>query len=241
MRLEDRLEMFMYSRKIRTIDVNIERIFVINYGPPASGKSSIKTNKYILKLLDKRFTDINVDTIVADLFLKSGVSSELTQEVYFKLRKDADEESDNMLVNSIIDRHNIVWETTGRDKSWIKYVIDFIKQYGYRILLVIPMVYLLEEQKRCKLRKQAANCSLEYLSDIRTKSYNNFESIAHESDQTIVFDNNRKLFLLYDSLGKKCGDLHDIIIDPDQTGLHDFVIKECRKRSKRRSKSLSRY
>lgn len=231
MKLEDRLEMLMVINGISSFDTSIKRWFVINYGPPASGKGSIKTHSYIMKLLANRFSDIDVDTIVADLF--GGDVSKLTQEKYWDLRTKADEESDNRLVSAVINRNNIIWETTGKNRAWIKYVIDFMKQNGYHILLVIPMIYLSEEVSRCLQRKQAANCSLKYLGDIRLQSYNNFEEISKESDRTLIFDNNQKLFLVYDSAKSKCGDLHYTILDPDQTDLHDFVVRECRRRSKR--------
>lgn len=231
MRLEDRLEMMMEFNGISSIDTSSQRWFVINYGPPASGKGGVKTNSYILKLLSNSFSDIDVDTIVADMF--HGDVSKLTQEKYWKLRTKADEESDNQLIRSVINRSNIIWETTGKNKAWIKYVIEFMKQNGYLILLVIPMLYLSEEVSRCRQRKQAANCSLEYLGDIRLQSYNNFEDISKESNRTLIFDNNKKMFLLYDSEKRSCGDLHYTVFDPDQTGLHDFVVRECRRRSRR--------
>lgn len=231
MKLEDRLEMLMEINGISSFDTSSKRWFVINYGPPASGKGSIKTTSYILKLLSNNFSDIDIDTIVADMF--GGDVSELSQEKYWELRTRADEESDNRLIRSIINRNNIIWETTGRSKAWIKYVIDFMKQNGYHILLAIPMIYLSEEVSRCKQRKQAANCSLKYLGDIRAQSYNNFEEISNECDRTLIFDNNKKMFLIYDSSTSTCGNLKYTVLDPDQTDLHDFVVKKCRRRSKR--------
>jgi len=246
MRLEDILQINMMTRGISTIESDKARWFVINYGPPASGKNSVKKNKEIVELIQSNFLDIDIDVIVSDLFFQQGNTdiTNLTQELYWTLRKTANEKSDNILINSIIVRNNIIWETTGRDRSYIKYVVDFVKQYGYHVLLTIPIVYLDTEIARCRSRKQPANCSFEYISDIRLKSYNNFKYVASDCDRVLIFDNNNKLFVIYDSTKESCGDITNILSDPNITDLHNFIIDKCKprtslKQSKKRTRALT--
>jgi len=229
MRLEDLLRLTMSNSGIFSIRTNDIRWFVINYGPPASGKTNVKTTQEIVNLIDSNFSDIDVDTIVSDIYFYRGGTdiADLDQRTYWQLRSDADEQSNKMLVNAIIFRNNIIWETTGRDRSYIKYVIDFVKQYGYHVLLTIPYLFLENEIIRCKSRKQPADCSLEYISDIRLKSYNNFEHVAKDCDRVMVFDNNSKLFVIYDSTKPGCGNLNSVLSDLNQSGLHTFILKKC--------------
>jgi hypothetical protein len=229
MKLETRLEAALYLRGNPEIPGG-NKWFVINYGPPASGKSMLKKNELILQLVSE-FTDIDVDTIVSSLYAQMGGAypSIPTQEMYFTLRKEADERSDEMLINSVVNGRNVLWETTGKDKAWVKYVVEFMKQNGYRVLLILPYVFYSIQVERCRRRQQAANCTEQYLADIREKSYKNFRGIAKVSDRVLVFDNNFKTFLIYDSLtSSSCADVENLVNDPNQTALHRYLLEKCR-------------
>lgn len=244
MRLEDRLYMMLDNLRQSSVNTALERWFVIAYGPPGSGKGSLRAAPSIKKLLTDKYTDIDVDTIVADLYVQSTDKSPMTNEKYLSLRGAADEKSDEMLINAVIKRNNIIWETTGRTPAWIKYVIEFMKNNGFFILLVIPMLYLSTEVERCKSRgRKGDDCSKDRLSEIRQISYDNFEDISHVCDRTLIFNNNNKLFLVYDSdSAGPCGELSDIVSDPIQTKLHKFVVDTCtkKKNSQVKQKSIAR-
>jgi hypothetical protein len=186
--------------------------------------------KEIIEFLKSEFVDVDVDTIVKSICERKLINincDDLSQKKYFELRTEADEKSNKLLISSVIDRKNVIWETTGANLSWIMYAIYFMKEYNYVIIVVIPITRLNQLIERCKARPQTANCSDEYLSSMRMKSYTNFPEIAGKCDRVLIFDNVSRLFLIYDSLDDYCNKINSLKSDPNQTPLHEYYQSRC--------------
>ncbi len=227
------------------------KYFIINYGPPASGKGSIKNN-ISNKLGIEDYIDIDVDKIVIDICKKEKNENcdNMNQEqyMYYRKRKDAinaDEISDNQLHESLQDGKNIIWETTGNNIEWIiNTYIPLIRKYDYKIILSLPIVQLETIIKRCNLRKQAANCSKDYLEKVRNNSYKNFEYLAFYCDVVLIYNNNNSdPYIIYDSNNMtECKIDNDIINDKTKAGetILQYLKINCNPKNLQYGKSKKR-
>lgn len=209
------------------------KFFIISFGPPASGKGGMKIA--IQNFLETQLVDVNVDQIVEKICSRTLVNydcSKIDQETYFKLREQADKESDQLLIDSVINRQNVIWETTGANLGWIMQALFFMKENNYEVILSVPIVGLNQLITRCEKRPQAANCSREYLSKVRGKFSKDFPKIAEQADRVLIFDNSQKQsFLIYDSLDQYCNKINFLGQDPNQTPLHEYFVSKCGSKS----------
>lgn len=182
-------ELLCYTNSI-VINNRDNKYFVIKYGPPASGKGTMIKN-IISDLNISNYIDINVDSYVQYLIEKDKL--EFNETNYNLKRKIADNISDNIFINCIINNNHILWETTGRNTFYTENVyIPFTKKYNYNIVLTIPIVILKSIIERCEKRTaQIANCTEDYLRDIKEKSSANFPALAKKCDLILIYDNNK--------------------------------------------------
>ena len=178
------------------------KYFIINYGPPASGKGSIKTK--IFEYLEiKDYVDVNVDNFVVkkceeDNTANISICNTMNQEQYKKYRVKADELSDYTLNKGLEEGKHILWETTGNSVDWtISTYIPLAKKHGYKIVISFPIVKYATIKSRCENRAQAANCSTDYLTGMRNNSYKNFKKISPYCDIVLIYDNNDAPKLIY--------------------------------------------
>lgn len=134
-------------------------LFIIAYGPPASGKSDIVNvlqnnmhhmlNSQMFGALRHNNTiDVNVDKIFQEGTLgtnyaeaRKKLKSPLSrQRLYLYYRWIADQISDTVLNLALLNRYNITWETTGEAIRWTRHEVERIRKLGYTIVLVYPMV-----------------------------------------------------------------------------------------------------
>jgi predicted ABC-type ATPase len=135
---------------------SITPTFIITYGPPASGKSAalksvcqdlgIDYDNVVQVLVDEvieKMPGYNEESVFAyDNFQQDPVrlQKELTS-IYFKYRHSwGDILSTHLLNDSIVNRHNIAWETTGNSADWIIKTIHQVRSHGYKVVLVFPFV-----------------------------------------------------------------------------------------------------
>ena len=133
--------------------------FIVAYGPPASGKSSIL--KYLAKqdgrtraITEQNTVSVNVDDIFQggetgaaysqyrqQVLEKSAPASRKinAQRLYSSYRWIADQISDLILNRALNDRYNIIWETTGQS-TWPSSEISRVSQYRYNTVVVYPLV-----------------------------------------------------------------------------------------------------
>lgn len=224
------------------------KYFIINYGPPASGKGSLKL--LIVRSLgidEKTISDIDVDKIVVYVCKNNRIECDnISQDDYKKYRKDADEMSDAQLKESLEKGLNIIWETTGNSIDWtINTYIPLVKSHGYQIVLSLPIVKLNKIIKRCSMRKQAANCTYKYLNEVRNNSYTNFKTLSKYCDVVMIYDNNAKAKLIYNNqcVSNVSPRSFDKTIASSKI-LSFLNSKKCikkRKRSRHRSKTFKKF
>jgi len=194
--LESKIKQPIVIPKIYQIsDQPGDKFFIINYGPPASGKGFLK-NYFMeeLNITNSDYINVNVDKYVVDtckLFtLDEQKCKQMDQNLYKKFRQNADKISDDMLLSAIKTNKHIIWETTGNSIDWtIDVYIKLLKKYNYVIVLILPILSLTTQVNRCSNRQQASNCSQEYLTECRKKSYNNFPLLAKHCDIVLIYYN----------------------------------------------------
>jgi energy-coupling factor transporter ATP-binding protein EcfA2 len=145
-----------------------QRYFVIAYGPPASGKSSIL--EVLGRLLPGEFPQLDADHTVqvnvdrtfqegplAAVYAKArnyarGRSPLHGQRLYRYYRWVADQVADLLLNEALLQRYNVLWESTGESVAWTQREIARIRLLGYQVLLVFPLVGKAEIMRRLHAR-----------------------------------------------------------------------------------------
>lgn len=148
--------------------------FIVAYGPPGSGKSTIvpalqHTAPADFPELDETTVSVNVD----DVFQGGDVGKSYkkyreeivthtqdpekrtlyTQRLYTYYRWIADQIADGILNQALAAKYNVLWETTGASK-WPRHEIARINEYAYRTVVVYPVVDTEELIKRVHQRAQ---------------------------------------------------------------------------------------
>jgi predicted ABC-type ATPase len=219
------------------------KYFILNFGPPASGKGAIRQIVYDAFQIEK-IVDIDVDKYVVsvckqinNMYGGSENCDELNQADYRKYRDPyGNAKSSDELLNALYNESHVLIETTGNSTDYTKKIfIKLAKNFGYEIILIIPIINLVTLIERCRGRKQAANCDFNYLNGIRKNSYRNFVEIATQSDHVLIFDNNGKSPKLVYQNNK---DICDLIEDEDEDTkiINSYIETKCHNRkSKKRT------
>jgi len=113
-------------------------------GPPASGKSTVK----------KQLEFTNAVNIDVDEF-QIQTTKDFGNPSTFKVIKDYPIFIQIMSKKAVMNRYNMILDTTGKMKSQIKYVIHLAKRNGYKITMAF--VYSTESkcEERVMIRKDA--------------------------------------------------------------------------------------
>lgn len=181
--------------------------FIITYGPPASGKSTI-VDTILNKLGIQELNTIKVliDDIVEQLpgyqeELKNSIpqlknkkeKSEKTSEIYFKWRSsEGDLLSDYILSKSISEKYHIIYETTGIKLDWTLKVINQVRKNGYKVILVYPLVNTDELLKRAEKRVEQSKTfprmpSPEQIKSDAVMAQKNFSKITKYVDASYIY------------------------------------------------------
>ena len=177
--------------------------FIIKYGPPGSGKSTITSDLIRkLKIPKNTLVDVNVDDIIhsnkkfEEDIAKASSASE-RQSIYQKYRKPADVISDTLLNTCLINKYNISWETTGNTISWTVREIDRIRKNGYNIILIYPYTTNRNIFERIKKRSQVSANNAQ-IKRIAVSAQKNINRLIDYVDELYVYDNNSaKPYLLF--------------------------------------------
>lgn len=172
-------------------------VFVIKYGPPASGKGSCldKFNTEAEKMGDftpSNFVDINVDDVVKKLDVDNTVM--VNPDNYWNFRKDANKIADMAMEKSFQNKLNIMFETTGNnlDETWLmEALISPAKKNNYKILVVYPLVpvndLIVRSAKRAELIGRSPE--EEAIRSSAKNAANNILKLVRLVDKVIIYDN----------------------------------------------------
>lgn len=204
-------------------------VFVIKYGPPASGKGSCldKFNSEAEKIGDfttSNFVDINVDDIVTKLDVDKTILADPNN--YWNFRKDANQIADAAMAKSFQNKLNIMFETTGNnlDENWLMNdLINPAKKNNYKILVVYPLVPSDVLVERSAKRAESIGRSPEEEA-IRTSARNaskNILKLIRVVDRVIIYDNRSLPACDY-----KIIECNDTVCSADMKWVVDKIIKE---------------
>jgi predicted ABC-type ATPase len=119
----------------------------------------------------------------------------LSQELYWSIRKLMNNVSDQLLDTALLNKSNIIWETTGSAISWTAKEINRIKSYGYDVTILYPYVpsnILVERAlKRFKDTGQES-APEEQIRENATKSQQNLIRLINIVDRVFIYDNSGK-------------------------------------------------
>jgi hypothetical protein len=172
-------------------------LFVIAYGPPASGKSDIIAALHDMMpgefptLTPDTTIDVNVDRVfqkgpLGDMYATArGVAqaqggSTYTQRLYRYYRWLGDQVADLVLNEALLQRYNVLWESTGESVAWTQREISRIKQAGYHVVLVFPVVSQPVLMDRLRRRPDQEATLDSEMSDKIQKAFSNLVSLLEK-------------------------------------------------------------
>ena len=171
-------------------------VFLIAYGPPGSGKSSVV--QWLFDDPERRVRadeviDIDIDAIVA-LFpgyqrrRAEARSHEAREQLYWEMRRRADPISDSILAEALLGRYSVRWETTGQSVAWTAREVDRVTGNGYQVWLVYPLVEKGDLAQRIE-RRQATQQGARNVGQIIDRARENLPAILPMIDRLIMIDN----------------------------------------------------
>lgn len=180
--------------------------FIITYGPPGSGKSSMLNHAVYNNKVDvKNTVEVNVDSIISNfdpykedlervrelMVTNPREARDLAIQIYWKYRQAGNSMSDFILNTALLNRYNVIWETTGNSIQWTIREIERIRRYGYKILLVYPFVDIEELQRRVSERskRELRFVDPEYIQRVNIAAQRNFMELAKYVDEAYLYNN----------------------------------------------------
>jgi len=177
--------------------------FVITYGPPGCGKSSITEKVY------PNHIHINVDNILLEIegfltqsqiismMIKQGIHRNKIEKeseyIYRNYRDEADRRSEFLLKRALDECKNIVFETTGGSEHailYLKKIIPEIKNKDYKVKIIFPHAPINIIKERVYVRGEAARRlpSENFIEAAYEYACKNFGDIANICDEVEITD-----------------------------------------------------
>ena len=203
---------FIYDNKVPT-----RKVFVVGYGPPASGKSRIITSLNSVQFKDLHVThsntiEMNVDDVFqsktsplyyGDIKHRLNRTNRLTisddvrnARLYSTYRHMADQLNDAVYWKSLALGYNIYFETTGWSVDWVNQFIHTSHRAGYTCVVCYPYVDTPALIERILARSNTQiGRSIKHIQESVQRAQSNVKALAIDpefGDRFIVFDNRQK-------------------------------------------------
>src|SRR6185437_7619207 len=187
-------------------------IFVLNFGPPGSGKSTLfsKVRDRLLGIDESQFVNLNIDTIIEDTAIfknrakqwiaqqesasESKKSTLDMNQVYLDMRSQfGNIVFDNLMKYAFQSRLNNSYETTASSVSWLMTVLTQALRAGYLLVLVWPVVD--EQELVTRVHNRALETGRvvpkEYVHKSVANASKAFEQLLPMFDHVYLFDNSK--------------------------------------------------
>lgn len=171
-------------------------VFIITYGPPASGKGSCQDKFFGLGEKNgfdrNNYYSIDVDYLV-ELLDKDGLVKQKADN-YWIFRSAADEIAYKLMKHGMETKKHLVFETTGNkvDLDWYqKEIFSPLKQQGYYIMVTYPLVpvEVLVERAHKRAEKIGRLPTDDYIRMVARNAASNLAKLIKNVDAIIIFDN----------------------------------------------------
>jgi predicted ABC-type ATPase len=187
--------------------IPVKPLFIIKYGPPASGKNTV------MKLLHNYFPSLNHDsTVDADLDVIISEMPEFKQdksnrqEAYQRWKPLGMEIMDDLIRQATLIPCNVTFETTGKSIAWTVPLIKQMISIGYRIVLMYPLVQLTQLIARAKQREKATGqvaapvntttvngIQIPGITEMNERALRNLQYLIPYLDELFLIDNNEEV------------------------------------------------
>lgn len=200
---------------------------IIMIGGPGSGKTSAKLA--CIKSLGfsfSNFINIDPDEIISSLF-----------KVNYDCKKPMNNVLNKLFNKSWRGKYNIVVDKTGKDfKDTHKRFINFLKERGYNIYLCINVLdystasaRICNRNRSCDIKRQCAVAKKTFKKLKNT--YGKYVNLrCNDVDGVFVYDNKKKLKLVYKSFCDSNGKKHLRCYSSSKLAL--FLRKVCSRKNK---------
>lgn len=182
----------------------LQPIFYIKFGPPASGKSIIMKEVFKKdRIVEENLIDIDIDQIIESdsnyQFNKKRINEisdesekiKAFQNNYDNFRKSYDVLSDNILNNALLNKMHISWETTGFSIGWTIKEIFRIKECGYKVIIVYPLVPIDVLLERIHKRIGQVNAPDSSVKNTAKLAQKNILDLILFVDKIYIYDNSK--------------------------------------------------
>lgn len=194
------IDIFLAGHGVFKMDIPI---FVITYGPPGCGKSTIAKRIY------NEYVIIDVDEIVSSLdgfleessmicqMISKGVDRKIIERqayyLYQRFRDTADRKSEELLYSSIAAGKNIVFETTGGSQRAIMYlkgIVQHVRVRKYNVKVIFPHapISIMNERIYDRGKDTGRLPSEEFIKSSYNYACENFPEVANICDEVLVND-----------------------------------------------------
>jgi predicted ABC-type ATPase len=171
-------------------------VFLIKYGPPASGKGRCLDNFHKFAEMygfdSQNYIDVNVDAFVDKLDIHNEIKQD--PEVYWKYRPIANKIGDAILSQCFSQRKHVVLEMTGGnvDQHWLNAtLIEPARKEKYTIIVVYPLVpkNILIERSEARAKEIGRRPDPQRIIETAEKAAENIKFMHTLVDHLIIYDN----------------------------------------------------
>ncbi len=166
----------------------VKPLFIVKYGPPASGKNTVMSivREYYPTLTQDTTVDADLDVIISQLpeFQKQVSPTHNKQEAYQTWRALGMEVMDDVIRQATLLPCHITFETTGASVDWTIPLLKQMISSGYRIVLMYPLVHVDKLVERAKQRERKTG---QVAAPAHTTMINNRKVLGiHEINQAAI-------------------------------------------------------
>jgi predicted ABC-type ATPase len=183
----------------------VKPLFIIKYGPPASGKNTVMLLcSYFPTLQDESTINADLDYIISEM-PEYKEDPGTRQEAYQRWKPLGMEIMDDLIRQATLLPCHITFETTGYSIAWTIPLIKQMISVGYRIVLMYPLVQLPKLIERIRIREettgqvaapinstQVNGNTIPGITEMNQRAIQNLKHLIPFLDELFLIDNNEE-------------------------------------------------